>query len=216
MRVLCLSIFSFLCSLAIAQKVEHSSLQKHLKLNLTYRRLHSERFSISNFQPALSLASKISTHELGLTDLSYGRSIIIDEYKPANDFKVGIYYQYKIRILPTSWRLDVRPGASFSFDYMCRHLVPERPDVHKEMYQDSFTYTVHGVVSLVYRINKKLILDYDLPFQFWKAQYWLQKDILPVTHKVQHLASWLRPDGYFSFRLGVRYLISNTETTTNR
>jgi hypothetical protein len=211
MKLLCLSIFSLLCSLAVAQEAERTPLKKFFKLNLSYRRPTVQSFSISNFQPAFSLASKRSTHELGLTDVSYTRSWVIDEYEPANNFEMGIFYVYKIQILPASWRLNVQPGVSFSFDYRCRHLVPVRPDVHKEMYQDAFTYGAYGVLSFVYRINNKLMLDYDLPFQFWKAQFWLQKDIGPVTHEVQRLGAWLRPEGYFNFRLGIRYLIAKAD-----
>jgi hypothetical protein len=158
----------------------------YVKINLSFKRVNSETFSLSNFQPALLFAGDNTAHEVGLTNLYYGKSYAFSDYEPVKSFHTGMFYLIKRRILPKESRFDVRPGLSASFDYTARHLIPRKPQVHKEMHQDIFTYSAFATLSLSYRIAGKLSADCDFPILLWNAQYFLQKDLAPVTKDVSY------------------------------
>lgn len=183
----CLAVLMCLLSYLSFSQMPKRNIFTYCKMNLTLWRENPENYSFTNFQPAIQLASN-TLHEIGLTSLYFGRSYAFQDYRPMRSFRSGLFYLVKRRILSETSRLQIYPGASVSFDYTARHLVPIRPDIHKEMYQDIFTYSAYGVISLGYRINSKFSAECDWPILLWHTQYFLQKDLAPITHEVSYLA----------------------------
>lgn len=190
-----------------AQATKDKERMKFLKMNLQYKQINSEDFSFGNLQPAFVTSTIRNYHEMGLTNLALGKAQIFEEYKPAPTFLAGVVYAYKRNLKKEISRWNPQAGLSFSLDYRSVHLTPRAFDVHKEMYQDIFTYKFYGNVAMSYRISSNAFIDIDLPVMIWNAEYFRQKDLLPITRQIRYLSSWGHSNGYFTLNVGFRYRI---------